>query len=109
MNNVKKAELEDYLDCKNIMMEIHDFHVENRPLVFRKNNDILSFEEYKTMIDDNFLFLEKTKNQTIGLVYFKIVSLEKSSLMLGKKVLSIEILGFDIRNVRMEISIKQIN
>ena len=69
---VRFAEKEDYKVINEIIREVHDLHVKNRPDVYNETDKPLSEEEFKEILEDDrykmFLVQERESKEVVAFI-----------------------------------------
>lgn len=89
---IRKARLEDFDGIHKVFLEVHKFHLENAPHIF-KDVDPVSLDEYMEMLEDENRFIIVSDNNGID-GFLDATIKEKNSKTTGyKKQMFIEHLG----------------
>ena len=74
---VRFADKEDYKVINEIIREVHDLHVKNRPDVYNETDKPLSEEEFKEILEDDrykmFLVQERESKEVVAFSLIQIV------------------------------------
>lgn len=98
MNIILQEALEkDYNEINRIFLYVHKHHIKNRPDLFKASENFFSKEEYNKIISNPKKKIIKVlwDENIVGACMFEIISIQESTLMYERKVLSIDIIGIN--------------
>ncbi|MBN9653192.1 GNAT family N-acetyltransferase [Halobacillus sp. GSS1] len=88
---IRTAELNDYESLLPLFRQVHEFHVQARPDVYKKNSTPVQQAFYESQVKDSkqHLFVAVTGKEVIGVIVTKEEEIPENSFVKARKVLSI--------------------
>lgn len=93
MNNIiiRKAKKSDFKQIHNLILQVHNIHVKERPDIYR-DTDPLDMKMYeKELLDINNIYLvAENKNNIVGFCFAEIRELSNNKIMKDRKIMHIK-------------------
>lgn len=91
---IEVPNLNDYEEVNKIAIQVQNLHVDWRPDLFLRTDEVISKEYFKSLIDNKYIFVAKEENEILGYVSIYI-SERQNPIMRYRKILDIDALGVD--------------
>lgn len=91
---VRKAEIRDYDACKGILDQIQIMHVNWRPDIYRPNENLLTEENFKQIVEDGNFYVADLDGKVVGILEVMFRHIENPSHV-TRDVIFVETLAVD--------------
>ncbi|MGM0896501.1 MAG: N-acetyltransferase family protein [Bacillota bacterium] len=92
---MREAEITDYEKLQDIHKEVHDFHVDGRPDIYKEADRTLDKQYFTQLIesDEGAIYLIENDNEIIGFTILRINESPNRTTIMKRKYLFMEDLG----------------
>ena len=94
---IEIPKMNDFDRINELAKQVHDMHVNWRPDIFLSTNEVISKIDFKDLIHNKEIFVEKKQDEILRYITFKIKEV-KNANMRYRKQLSIEAICVDEKN-----------
>ncbi len=65
---IRKAVIEDFAAVRNIIQQVHDMHVNWRPDIHRRNDDLFTTEYFEKFLAEDAFYVAVTDGRVVGVL-----------------------------------------
>ena len=65
---VRKAEIGDFEAFKRIMDQVQELHVQWRPDIYKRNDELFSAETFREAVANDFFYVAETDGKVVGVI-----------------------------------------